>query len=1003
VITRSGRELAAAAIGRGMWWLLLFVVSWPGSAVAQNIGARKVFGHYRQWSWTEQHGLPMTAVNEVVRTRTGHVWLATDMGLVRFDGVQFTVLTDFGDLRITSANAFLEDRSGTLWIATDSAGVVAWRDGRYTQYGSKQGLRSGHTTALFEDRRGQLWVGTMRGGLARLVDGRFASYTTRDGLPSDDVLAVTEDSEGTVWIGTSFGLARFDDGTFVSYTTREGLPASAVRALAPGASGDLWIGTDAGVVRLANGRFIDYSSKRGLAHEQVLSILRDREGALWVGSFGGGVCRLATERYICHRARDGLPGDRVGSIFQHADGDIWLGTEGGLVQLKDPPLEVLGVEDGFVHDYVGAVRSDRLGSLWVASVLGLNRYQDKKVTVYTTRDGLPSLGTRSIAEDRDGQLWLGGVEGLARFDNGRFTVFRAPPGSPATRVYSILSDRAGRLWLGGHGVISEFRDANFESRPLPGPQAPSDVLQIYEDRHGVLWLGTRGGGVLRYDGETFTRWTTSDGLSHDTVGSFYEDPAGGLWMGTAAGVSRLKDGRLSRLAESQGLTNGAVTALIEDASGRVWMSTSAGLYRVSVQQMIEVADGVRVSVTAAVYGLEDGLLARDFSGASPGGWKTADGDLWFPSRRGLVHVRPARIRDDSSRTLLEQVTVDGHRVATTGTVTLRSTQKNLQIRYSALNWNRPHAVSFRYRIVGLDADWISAGNRRAAYYPYLPPGHYTFEVMADNGHGEWPAQAVQVQIAALPAFYQTRAFALATGAAIVGAIALAWGRRERRLQRQQALQRAFAQRLIGSQEAERQRIAAELHDSLGQRLVVINNLALLSLEPSAAPDIAREQVRQISRQAQEALDEVTEISYNLRPYQLDRIGLTKAIEGVIRAASLASHVTISSVVADVDGLLSKDAEINFYRILQEGLNNVVKHANATDASVTVSRVGDRVALTVQDNGRGCDPEGQRAGDGKGGFGLIGLRERARLLGGSLSIDSAPGRGTRVHLEIPLAS
>lgn len=985
--------------------LLALVLGTPWLAAAQQVSPRKVFGHLRQWTWTEQHGLPPSAVIAALRTRDGYVWLSTEAGVARFDGVQFTRVTQAGPTggRLAAATAFLEDRAGSLWMATDGSGLVRWRDGKFTTYGTADGLPSLRVLSLLEDRQGALWVGTS-GGLAHLTEQRFTVYRSADGLPSNEITAVTEDRRGNIWVGTRFGLARIRDGQVHSYAERHGLPATIIHALVPGDEGELWLGTNGqGVLRFAEDRVTPFGVAQGLSHAMVQSMLRDRDGAIWVGTYGGGLCRLAEARYRCAGTRDGLAGDRVSSITQHADGDIWLGTEGGLVQLKDPPLQVLGAEDGLAHDYVGALLNDRTGTLWVASVLGLNRYRDGRVTIYTTRDGLPSNAIRSIAEDRAGVIWFGGVEGLARYENGRFSTFTAPPGSPATRAYSILEDRSGRLWLGGHGVISEFRDGAFDSRPLPGPTPTSDVLAMHEDGEGSLWLGTRGGGLVRYRDGVFTRWTTDDGLSSDHIEIIHEDPSGSLWLGTSTGLNRFRNGRFVQFAEATGLSGVPVVSLVPDGVGHLWIGTGAGLYRAGLAQLNDVADGKRAELTTAAFGLADGLLSRDFSGASRTGGRAPDGHLWFATTRGLVRVRPERIRQSLSRTLIERVTVDTADVDAAGPVRIRATQKNLEIRYGALQWERPGAVAYRYRMLGLDRDWVLAKERRTAYYPYLPPGSYTFEVMADDGYGEWPDAAVRLDITAIPAFYQTWAFALATGAAGMALLGYAWRRRERTVRRQQALQHGFAQRLIGSQEAERQRIASELHDSLGQRLVVINNLALLAMEPSAPPEVSREQLRQISQQAGDALDEVTQISYNLRPYQLDRIGLTKAIEAVIHSASMASGVSISPALDDVDGLLSRDGEINLYRILQESLNNVVKHAQATAASVTVSRDEAVLRVTVQDNGRGFDLSGLPTGSGKGGFGLIGLRERATLLGGSLTIESAPGRGTRVHVDVPLAT
>jgi signal transduction histidine kinase len=303
---------------------------------------------------------------------------------------------------------------------------------------------------------------------------------------------------------------------------------------------------------------------------------------------------------------------------------------------------------------------------------------------------------------------------------------------------------------------------------------------------------------------------------------------------------------------------------------------------------------------------------------------------------------------------------------------------------------------------GLDREWVEANTRRTAYYSHLPPGRYTFKVIAANSDGVWNTQGQSLSIAVLPPFYRTWWFLLLAIASILAAVVFVWRYRVSGLKRAHAVQQAFTRQLIASQEGERKRIAAELHDGLGQQLVVIKNLALISLnhEPHSA---SKPQIEEISAQASHAISEVKKISYNLRPYQLDRLGLTKAIEGIVKQASAATKISFTSEIDAIDNVFAKDSEINFYRIVQECVNNLVKHSQATTAGLTIQRTADELSLAIRDNGRGFTPSATSSGSEPGGFGLIGISERTQLLGGSVAIQSEPGRGTTINVKIPMGN
>ncbi|HEY8460316.1 MAG TPA: ATP-binding protein, partial [Blastocatellia bacterium] len=488
----------------------------------------------------------------------------------------------------------------------------------------------------------------------------------------------------------------------------------------------------------------------------------------------------------------------------------------------------------------------------------------------------------------------------------------------------------------------------------------------------------------------------------------YEDRDGSLWIGSYdGGLTRFKDGRFTRYTTKEGLFNDGVFQILEDSRGNLWMSCNRGIYRVSKHELNEFADGRRSSITSIAYGRSDGMLNPECNGGRwPAGVRTRDGKLWFPTQDGVAVIDPEAIPSNAQPppVVIESFLLDRTPVAPLEfdrPIRIAPEWENFEIEYTALSFVNSERIRFRYKLEGLDQDWTEAGTRRAAYYSYVPPGQYIFRVTAANSDGVWNTEGQSLRVIVLPPFYLTWWFVALAATGAVGLLGFAWRYRVAQYKRAQATQRAFSRQLIESQEIERKRIAAELHDSLGQRLVVIKNLALMILNSPGKNVEARGQVEEISSEASHALGEVREISHNLRPYQLDRIGLTKAIEAIVRAARSASEIVFTAEIDDIDGVFPKDLEINFYRVVQEAVNNILKHSQATEAGVTIRSESDGLRLTIRDNGKGFTPGAAKTDSPGGGFGLIGVAERAQLLGGKIMIHSAPGQGTVISVKIAL--
>ncbi len=980
-----------------------------GVSFGQTLSPRKVLGRYQQQVWQDQHGLPQNSINAIARTRDGYLWLGTFEGAVRFDGVHFTVFDNIttGVFGSNSIISLLTDREGRLWVGTLSGGLTCLADGRFTRYTTKDGLSNDYVQCLLEGRGGELWVGT-ENGLNCFRDGRFATYTVKDGLPHNKIWALTEDHEGALWVGTENGLASLKDGRFTAYSMRDGLPVNDVRALYFDRLDTLWVGTTRGLGQFKGGRFTAYGDKKSLAGLAVRALCEDRRGALWIGTESQGLYRIEGGRFDAYTSREGLPGDRVTTIYEDPEGDLWVGTDAtGLCQLREGRFQVYTEEDGLADDFVRAIYEDRSGNLWLSTTRGLSRFKDGAFTSYAGPDGRP-IHTNTLSDDSQGGLWFSDGNRLCRLDGNRFTTWTDRDGLADSNIFALHYDHSDTLWVATYGGgLGRLRDGHFTFYTTRDGLPNDNIISLYEDRAGAIWVGTMSGFSRMQDGR-LTTWTTGDGMTVDPVISFYEDRDGGLWVGThGGGLIRFKDGKFVTITSRDGLYDNLAFQILEDDNGDLWMSGNRGIYRANLKELNDFADGRISRVNSFAYGVADGMLSRECNGANPAGWKTRDGRLWFATVKGAVVIDPRRYNTEPPLVAIEQATLDREILPAGESVRIRPGQGNLEIHYTGLSWQRPQQIKFKYQLVGLDAEWVDAGERRTAYYSHLPPGEYTFKVIADNGEGVWNLEGKSLRITVLPPFYRTWWFVTLAALAAAGLIAMAWTYRVAQLTRAQAVQQAFSRQLIESQEGERKRIAAELHDSLGQTLLIIKNRAFLGTRvtenggsSSTQLETANEQFDEISSAAAEAINEVRAIAYHLRPSQLERLGLTMSIEEMIEQVAEASGIRFDCEIASLDRVFSSESEINFYRIVQESLNNIVKHSDATQVRIRIRSHGRGVELIIQDNGKGFEPSAARAnGSRKPGLGLISIAERARILGGTHQIESVPGRGTTVTVNI----
>lgn len=957
---------------------------------------------YIQHVWRSEDGLPQNTVESVLQTRDGYIWIATDGGLVRFDGVQFTVFDKRNTaLKSSSIISLVEDGQGTLWLTTYGGGVAHYQNGKFQVYTTRDGLSSDLTTAMCRDREGGVWIGTER-GLDLFDKQKFVSYTTADGLPDNRVRALFQDVSGALWIGTADGgLAEFRNGKFKIYTKKDGLSDLQINVISGDHDGNLWIGTEAGGLNLfRDGKFRSYTTKDGLSDDSVRAILKDREGSLWIGTRNGGLNRIIDGTFSSLNTKEGLSHEFVRCLFEDREGSLWIGTsEGGLDRLQDSKFTLYGKNEGLSSDLVFCVYQDREGTLWIGTMGGgLNRFKDGKFVHYTAKDGLAGNVVRSLFEDSEGNLWIGTAGGgLSRYRNGVFTTVNSRNGISNDVVASISEDREHNLWIGTLSGLNRFKNGKFTVYTTKDGLTNDSVRDIHQDRNGVLWFATAGGGLIRLQDGKFRSYTTRDGLSDNIVYSIHEDAQGSLWIGTGdGGLTRFRDGKFTSWNEKQGLFDDQAFQILEDDRGTLWMSSNNGIYSVNKEDLEAYATAKTRLLKSVGYGEEDGMRSRECNGGTqPAGWRTRDGRLWFPTIKGLVMIDSAHIKTNllPPPVVVGDVVVDDQKIeerngSSSPIVSLPPGKDKFEFHYAALSFLAPQKVRFKYKLEGYDQAWINADTRRVAYYTRIPPRSYRFRVIACNNDGIWNETGASFNFVLQPYFYQTRWFYFFC-AGVAGLIA--WSAYRLRLQQVSARFSAVLQ--------ERNRMAREIHDTLAQSLTGIS----LQLEGAretlrSEPEQAVEHLTLAKGLVRSGLSETRRLVWDLRSQSPDS-DLTSAIRnmagGLAASANLEVKVEVRGNPRKIDGAI----ESHLLRIVQEAITNAVKHAHAGKMLVELTFDSGEIGLRLKDNGCGFDAQAPRS-PRAGKFGLIGMQERVEKMRGTLTITSSHNAGTDIAIRVP---
>ena len=994
----------------------LSVLLWSPDAL--GIDRSLDISQYAHTAWTARDGFSLGAIYAMAQTPDGYLWLGSEFGLYRFDGVHAVLWKPPAGQRLPQKPySLLVTRDGTLWIGT-FAGLVSWKGGKLTEYPE---IGDHFVTSLLEDREGTVWAGILggtadrpTGKLCAIRSGRAQCYLQGGGFGAF-VWSLFEDRSGTLWVGAESGIWRWKPGPPKRYA----MPGMRVGDLVGSEDGRLLIGiSGGGLKRLVADKLESYPIHSATNPNTLLpdrevdsnKLLRDRDGGLWIGTHQRGLIHIHNGRTDVFTESDGLSGDISCSLFEDREGNIWFASPRGLDRFRELPVTTISAKQGLSSDNVSSLVAGADGSVWVGTHDGLTKWKNGQSTIFRTANGLPADFVQSLFEDYRGRVWATfSGHGLWYLEDGRFV---SVPGLPSEEVYSIAGDEKDNLWLSGNKGLAHMRGGRLvEIFPWSVMGRHQQAKVVVPNRGGVWLAFWMQGGVLYFkDGHVRASYTAANGLGKGPVAGLRLDRDGAVWAATEnGGLSRIKDGHVATLTTRNGLPCNTIHWSIEDNERSLWLDTACGLVRIARSEVDAwIADPNR-RIQTTVWDAADGvdILAVSPAYYNPPVARSTDGKLWFEAKEGVQVVDPHHLAFNQlpPPVHIEQVIADSKTYwqnlpgGTVAKLRLPALTRDLQIDYTALSLVAPEKVHFKYELEGQDKGWREVVNERQVQYSNLGPGNYTFRVIASNNSGVWNTQGDTLKFSVAPAYYQTNWF-LALCAAIF--LALLWAAYQFRVRQ---LHHQF-QMTLEARVSERTRIARELHDTLLQSFhgLLLRFQTVSQLLPER-PLEAKGNLDSAIQQAAEAITEGRDTVQGLRDSTVQGNDLALAINtlGEELGTESSDRVDFRVVVEGESRNLHPILRDEVYKIAAEALRNAFRHAQARRIETEIRYDDEQFRLRVRDDGRGIDSAVLAGQSSEGHYGLRGMRERATLIGAKLTVWSELDAGTEVEVRVPAGS
>ncbi len=974
-------------------------VDFPLSTFAEAPRANdSTFSTNRLRQWTADDGLPQADVHCLLQSRGGYLWVGTMGGLVRFDGKAF-VPVPLNPLRSVFCLALAEDPSGAIWVGTTD-GLARLAGNNVTTLTTQDGLLDNRIEALWSSPSGAIWIGTGRGLNIWLQDKLTAPELKGRDKHEREILSFHQERKDRLWIvGGNVGYVdpRSADGQALNYHTIPDLPVSQARRVASDPSGSLWFGGKEEMWRWKEG-----GAAMLVSRDNVWALAADSTGNVVVGTDAGVNLYSQSATLLLQHDR------RVSSLLYDGHGDLWIGGVSGLFEIPNTPLRPVPavVSDGDLDTW--SIYAARDGTVWVGTEGGLRAIRDGISRRYSfwKPSWPPTYGITCIGESTGGEIWAGNRNGFLfrLYDRleGEFRkveIFRFYPEDTGS-ICSISATSDSGIWLNCERGVLQGLGGQVKNRGKELGLPSVTFLSTFEAHDGTVWFGTDKNGLFCLEKNGLRASRPPESLSSDGAVVRVEDELGAFWILRRRGLSRLKNGRLSNIASGQGLYSENILDMLDDGSGNYWFSSLQGIFRTSKSELNEVADGTKASLQCVVYGLPDGAPSLEGNATGlPNSCRDNNGMLWFPTTKGPVTVDPkkAAANDEPPGVFIEQVRANTNNLLTQPchsnsprVVRIPPGEgRGLVFHYTALEFNAPEKVRFKYRLEGYDADWIEAQSQRVALYAAVPPGSYVFRVKACSRRGVWNEAGAAFAFRLEPFFYQTKSFWISLTAVLISGAGLMVRYRF------QTQRRILALEQTASLARERERIARDLHDEFGANLTRVALLTEAARSERNASGLDR-----LGEMCREMLDGVGELVWATNPKYDDLRSMTAYFRSY--SGKFLSETGIacdfSAELDSPNAVVTPEFRRQLFLILKEALNNVAKHSRARKVQVRVLAEGGKLDLRIADDGIGC------LCDEKPDFhhGLDNLRARAEMLGGRLSVESALGKGFEVRATVNLS-
>jgi ligand-binding sensor domain-containing protein/signal transduction histidine kinase len=962
------------------------------SPVVYAVDPARAMSQYVRDRWGPEQGFPSGAVYAITQTPDGYLWIGSEAGLIRFDGIAFRLITN-DSIPISSVLGLIADDENNLWVRLQGPTLLRYRDGVFENAMTKLGMPYSNVTVVSKSSGDDLLVARLESGVIHYHAGKFATLADASPLARSPVISVAQTMNGDVWMGTrDAGLFRLE-GRQVS-AIASGLPDTKINVLLPDGDRSLWVGTDHGVVRWNGSELTAKGIPPSLNQFQTLALAKDRDANLWVGT-----------------------------------------DSQGLLRLNSQGVASFGPNNGGTVEAITAIFEDREGNLWVGSAGGIERIRDSAFVTYSMSEGLPTGGSIPVFIDSTSRLWFPPVQGglwwLKDEQHGAVTA-----GSLKDDVIYSIAGEADELWLGrqrGGLTQLKLRDGVFAATTYTKANglAQDSVYSVHQTRDGAVWVGTLSGGVSRLQNGGITTFTTSDGLASNTVASIVEAKDGSVWFATPSGLSAFSGGRWRSYAATEGGSPMNVNCLLEDTSGVLWAGTSTGLiyrsgegFRVPAglpaslrEQVLGIAEDrygwlwmatsnhvLRVRRASLLqgafadgdireYGLADGLRGMEGVKRHQSVTRDQNGRIWFSLNRGISMVDPSRLSASSLTAFpqLQTISADGAAMNLRNPIQIPAGSQRITLGFAGLSLSVPERVRYRYKLDGFDRTWSEPVTAREAVYTNLGPGTYKFHVIASNPDGVWGETEAATTFQIAPYFWQSTWFLFSIAVGVAAVIAGLY--RFRLHQLTQQLNLRFDERL-----AERTRIAQELHDTLLQGFLSASMQLHVTTDglPNESP--ARPALNRILQLMGRVIEEGRNAVRGLRSAD-SAVDLAQSFSRIREEFAVDETVEFRVIVEGQSRHVHPVLRDEIYRIGREALVNAFRHSKAKKIEVELDYTTKALQLLVRDNGCGIEPSVVTAGK-DGHWGLPGMRERAERIGGKFNVWSSPSAGTEVMLSVP---